>query len=371
MIPKETLDMLPRDRVLQALRHEQAQDRLPLDWFAVARASKNMYQYLYPNGDGPKGSKNFVVADAVHSDMRCLYRPPYTGEQVKYEDGTYLDPLGFHKRFVVSETSEYEEYAGYPLADAESIEDLENFKWPDPDDFNYDAYTGAMHSLHKKYITRIWSGGLFECAWGYTGMETFLENFYMEPELNKYILDKLTDFWLGYLDRCFKAWGDDLDMVFTYDDIGSNIGPMMSFETWEEFIKPCHKKINKFIHNHGKIVFYHCDGDIFQKDFLEGFIDMGVDILDPIQMCGEMTLEELKRDYGDRLCFHGGIDTQHLLPYGTPEEVVAEVRRVSDALGVDGGFILASCHAVQGDVPVANLKAMYEEATGLPIEPRV
>jgi uroporphyrinogen decarboxylase len=112
-------------------------------------------------------------------------------------------------------------------------------------------------------------------------------------------------------------------------------------------------------HNAGMKVFLHCDGS--SRKIIPDFIDLGIDILNPIQpQCAGMNPEELKRTFGDRLCFHGAVDTQTTLPFGAREEVISEVRERIRVMGKGGGYILAPVHTVEADVPMENLLAVYE-----------
>lgn len=113
---------------------------------------------------------------------------------------------------------------------------------------------------------------------------------------------------------------------------------------------------------------YHSCGNIWKKDILDGLVDSGVDVLNPLQMCGEYTLSDLKREYGNKLCFHGGFDIQTILPNASVEEIRAESRRIIDAMKGHGGYIFAGTHLLQNDCPPENIVTMYEEAIGKKIK---
>jgi len=146
------------------------------------------------------------------------------------------------------------------------------------------------------------------------------------------------------------------------DDFGTQTGPMISLKVFREFYRPHMQRFIDLAHGFGIKVFHHDDGSI--RTFIPDLIEMGIDILNPVQWtCPGMELERLKRDFGKDLCFHGGIDNQHVLPFGTLEEVRAEVRHNIDALCSDQtGYILAPCHNIQPITPVKNIIAMYDEA---------
>ena len=127
---------------------------------------------------------------------------------------------------------------------------------------------------------------------------------------------------------------------------------------FREFVAPYLREVFDRIHELGGKALFHSCGAI--EGFIPDLIELGVDLLDPIQPTGpEMAPEHLKAKYGDRLCFHGGIDMQHLLPRGTVEEVRAEARRYCDVLGAGGGYVLSPAHLFQPDVPPENILAVY------------
>jgi uroporphyrinogen decarboxylase len=145
------------------------------------------------------------------------------------------------------------------------------------------------------------------------------------------------------------------------DDVGTQEGLMVSREMFREFFAPRLSRLVDLAHSHGAKLLFHSCGAI--RPLVEDIIEIGVDILDPLQAAAKgMEPEALKADFGDRLCLHGGICTQHLLPEGSPEDVRSEVRRRIGILGDGGGYILAPCHVVQTDVPTENVLAMVDEA---------
>jgi len=136
---------------------------------------------------------------------------------------------------------------------------------------------------------------------------------------------------------------------------------MLAPDLWRKHIKPYSEKLIRTFKEMGLITFYHSCGSIVPV--IEDFIEMGLDILDPVQPAAEgMEPTKLKRQFGGRLAFHGGIDEQHLLPHGTPEEVRNETRRLIDAMGTDGAYIVCPAHAIQPDTPPDNIMAIYDTA---------
>jgi uroporphyrinogen decarboxylase len=139
-------------------------------------------------------------------------------------------------------------------------------------------------------------------------------------------------------------------------------GPMISTAVFEEFFAPHLKRFCDLAHEFGLIVFHHDDGAI--RPFIPRLIELGIDVLNPIQWrCAGMEVEGLKRDFGGRICFHGGIDNQQTLPFGSAADVRAEVRHMIDVLASDKtAYVVAPCHNIQAVTPVENIVAMYDEA---------
>ena len=134
---------------------------------------------------------------------------------------------------------------------------------------------------------------------------------------------------------------------------------MISQEMWRKYVRPCHARLIEVAKNHGLKVMYHCDGAIYP--LVPELIDLGIDLLNPVQADAKgMEPPRLKAEFGDRLAFHGGIDINHTLPQGTPDQVRAEVRDRVLNLGRGGGYIMCSSHHIQPDTPVENVLAMYE-----------
>jgi len=182
------------------------------------------------------------------------------------------------------------------------------------------------------------------------------------PEFIKEAFDLECEIALKNLDLYREAVGDKIDAIFiSGTDFGSQRGPIMSPRMYRQLYKPYHQKINDWVHaNTGWKTFYHCCGSIVA--LLDDFVEAGVDILNPVQTSAEgMDPVMLREKYGDKLVFWGGgVDTQRVLPFGTPDEVREDVRRRLEVLGEGGGFVFAAIHNIQHGVPAENLTAMFE-----------
>ena len=281
-------------------------------------------------------------------------------------DGTFYDRLGTHRRLVNNGFCTYDEYASFPLADIEDVSELDDYEWwPNPDHYDYEGLSKKIGNAHDTYYIKLETGGIYEFAWALRGMEQFMIDMLTEPEIAAGIMNRLTDFFCEYIRRCMEAAGDKFDMVYTYDDIASQNGLLFSKELWRELVRPCHERLNKVIHSYGKKVMYHSCGAVYP--LIGELADNGMDVLNPLQpLAAGMDFTKIKTEFGKRLCFHGGIDIQQMLPHGTPDEVRAAVRSAIDRLGPDG-YILTSAHHIQADTPVENILAMYDEAVKYPL----
>ena len=182
----------------------------------------------------------------------------------------------------------------------------------------------------------------------------------MEPEFVLRFFDKVLDYQKKVIALYYGAIGEYIHFTTSGDDFGTQTRPFVSTAMFERLIKPYYQEriacTSQFTKAH---YFHHTCGAVFP--LIPHLIDAGVELLNPIQPgAKDMEPEKLKQAYGGQLTFWGGIDTQHVLPEGTPEEVKAEVWRVLDAMAVNGGYVLSPAHNIQPDVPAENLLALFE-----------
>lgn len=195
-------------------------------------------------------------------------------------------------------------------------------------------------------------------------MVTFLmemDEFFMlmldEPETAQRILDRMNEFEMEYYRRIFEASEGKVDILRPHDDYGTQISLLFSIDMWRQFYKENTKKLVNLAHEYGAFYQQHSCGAV--GPLIPEFIECGVDALEPVQKVKGLEVETLAEKYNGKIVFHGGIDTQGLLPFGKPEEVKREVRRFMDLLGKDGGYILMASQGFEGDVPIENIEAVY------------
>jgi len=344
-MPRET--MTARERWLAVLRREKP-DRVPMDYWATGEATERLMGHL-----------GLDTIDALfarlHIDAVVTVGPSYVGPPTPEDE----DIFGCRYRTVEYGAGSYYECVYSPLAQYESVDEIEaSYTWPSPDWWDY---TGIAEQIVGKEAFPIRGGGSEPfLQYSYLrGQEQALADLALAPELAHYCLDKL--FGLAYegTRRIFEQIPGQVMMSYVADDMGTQQGLMISPAHLREFLLPGMKRMADLVHQAGAYVFHHNDGAI--RTILPDLIETGIDVLNPVQWrCRGMEREGLKRDFGDRLVFHGGMDNQYTLARGSVEEVRQEALDNLRILGKDGGYILAPCHNLQAVSPPENIVAMYE-----------
>ncbi len=193
------------------------------------------------------------------------------------------------------------------------------------------------------------------------GYAEWLEDLLLRPEFVTALSERFTDWWVEINTRILEEVKDFIDLVSYGDDIGTQHSPLMRPELYRKLIKLYHQRLAGTIKRFGKPIIYHSCGSVF--NLIPDLLDVGIDALNPIQVAADgMNTKGLKQEYGRDLTFWGGIDTQHVLPCGTPAAVREEVRRRIEDLIEAGGYVLSAVHNIQPEVPPQNLVAMFEGA---------
>ncbi len=277
-------------------------------------------------------------------------------------DGRLRDVWGVAYRRTTENGSTQEQVAEFPLAAAERVSDLRRFPFPSPDwwDFGHardlvEDLLRASGPVHLRYR----AGSVFEVAWQLCGMEKLLTDLLVDPAVPRFIMDRLSEVQIEIMKRFLDQVGQFVPMVYFYDDVAATQSLLVSRQMWAEHIRPYHTRLLDAAKVLGLETMYHTDGAV--EPLIEDFIDMGVDLLSPIQPeVAGLDPDSLKKKYGARLSFHGGVSVAELLPRGTPADVRRGVGRIARTLGQGGGYVMASSHHIQADTPVANVLAMYD-----------
>jgi uroporphyrinogen decarboxylase len=288
-------------------------------------------------------------------------------------DGTVFDEWGVgRKRIDLADGSFLLEVCHSPFEGLHPDEiDLDAYSWPNPADPG--RVRGLAEDARKKventqlaYIGRF-GGTIIEMATFLRGYETWMMDLVLYPDFARSLMDRIADIQIALDEAGIREAGRYLSIFkLSGEDLGMQDRPMFSQKVWQEILRPilsrrwqaARQALDKYDGGHVKLML-HSDGAI--RGFIPDLIADGVEVLDPIQTgCAGMDVSGLKRDFGADLVFHGGIDTQQVLPFGSPEDVTAEVQRVIRAMGPGGGLILGPVHNVQPDVPPENLAAMCQ-----------
>ncbi len=357
-----------RERVNLALAHKPS-DRVPMDFAAEPEVWQKLQVHFGTDSRENILSVLDVDCRVVSYDFRIFCKPPNAPPSTQPEraawkrttpEGIKIDIWGASRKTVKSEFGNYEELCNYPLADVKSVEDLKGYPWPSPDWWDFSQLNEVIGRINpnREYHLRYRIGSIFETAWSLCGIDKMLENLILRPDIPGYIMDRIAEVHIENIRRVMDIAGDKIDMVYSYDDLAGQQGLLISPQLWKNTVRIRQKKLFSLAWSYGKPLMYHCCGNICP--LLEDLIDIGVDVLNPIQpLAFEMDFETLKKTYGSRLSFHGGIDIQQLLPYGTPQQVADEVEKAKKVLGEGGGYILAPAHHVQADTPLENILALY------------
>jgi len=294
--------------------------------------------------DSVEHTLDFPIRMTGTTSVKPLYAAP-----AAYGD-TITDEFG-----VTWSTSDIDR--GSPIGPCLTAPDLSDYTFPDARvSYRFDGIDAWCEKNRDAY-TIIWVGDLWERATFMRGMEDLLLDLALHSTFVEELLRGITDFILETMTVLFERF--TFDGVALSDDYGTQKALLMSPAHWRRFIKPRLADIYGLAKKHGRTVFHHSCGN--NSDVVGDFIDVGLDILHPIQP-EAMDIRWLKREFGRRLTFCGGVSTQDLLPYGTPDEVREEVRRLKREMGEGGGYILEPGITLQADVPVENMTAMIDEA---------
>ncbi len=350
--------MEPYERIITALRHK-CPDRIPIDYIATPETQAMLKKHFGINDDE-------ILLRKLGVDIRRV-GPHFVGpEDMTGAAGIGTqgkDFLGIVWKPVKNEFGTYNEIAFSPLAKMTTVKEIEDYSWPKVDWFDFSHLKEEIAKLNRehRYAIMYFAGGAFETPWYMRGMERFLMDLVECPDIAEAISRHAMEFYRERAMRAIEASDGQIDIIGSGGDLGTQRGMMLSPELWRRHIKPHSEQLIRPFKDMGLITFYHSCGSIVPV--IEDFVEMGLDILDPIQpKAAEMDAENLKSRFGNRLTFHGGIDEQELLPRGTPSKIRQEVKRLIQILGKEGGYIVCPAHAIQPDTLVENILAMYEVA---------
>ncbi len=379
-----TTAMTSRQRVLMALNH-QVPDRIPID---LGGFQTGIHRKAYIDLLNHLGIEDDVtIMDPVqqlarpceeilrrfHVDIRYVFAhgpASFTGGiEQNTRDGRLWHDLADEFGVVWSMPDDqplYMDISHHPLAGA-TIDDIADYPFPKGDDPT--RFTGVRDEALRlrnetRYAISTGIGGVvYEICWYMRGLERWYMDTVENPDFCATLLDRTLAFWMGYYTEFMKEIGDLVDVVMIGDDIGGQMGPLFSPDFYRRVVKPRQKTLVQHIKSLTNArIWYHTCGSVVP--LIGDLIDNGIDILNPVQVsAANMDPRDLKQRYGDRLTFWGGgIDTQHVLGFGTPEDVRKDVRKNVAALKPGGGYVFNSVHNIQAGVPPENIVAMFDAA---------
>ena len=339
--------MTARERWLAVLNREKP-DRIPMDCWATPEATKKVMDHLGCRSEAE-------MRERLHIDRPLSVGPRYVGPPLPEGQNVF----GCRSEAVDYGTGIYLECVYNPLAQYASVEEIEaNYTWPSPDWWDYSHIPEEVRGQEDRPI----QGGGSEPFLTYKslrGQELGATDLVLNPKIVHYCLDKLFDLCYEETRRIYETIPGKVTISYVAEDLGSQEGLMYSPEHIREFLLPRMKRMMDLVRGAGAHVFHHSDGAV--RAIIPDMIDAGIEVLNPVQWrCKGMEREGLKRDFGDRVVFHGAVDNQYTLAFGSVEEVRQEVIDNINILGAGGGYIIAPCHNIQAVGSAENVVAMYE-----------
>jgi uroporphyrinogen decarboxylase len=372
-----------RERVLAALNHQEP-DRVPIDLGGTIITSIVKKTYIELKQHLGLPLEQIKMLDYVQQlpyveddlmerfdvDFRMVQLPAATTVGVNiFEDGNYyafIDRWG-SKLHMPKQDGLYFDWVDFPIKEVTSAA-LDHYTWPKPDSPEVNAQLGWQAKTLFEYTdyalagSAVIGGGIFEQPARVMGMQNFLMALVSEPAFADRLMETITDIYIESCNRYLDQVGPYIQVFTFWDDVASQNGWMINPAIYRKLIKPKQKRLVEAIKKKTDAkLFYHSCGAT--RGLIPDLIEIGFDILNPVQVSAKgMDTRELKKDFGKDIVFWGGVDTQHVLPFGKPQEVVDEVKRRIDDLAPGGGFVLAAVHNIQAFVPPENIVAAFDTA---------
>lgn len=376
--------MNSRARVMQSLNHKEP-DRVPIDLGAtivtsiVRKAYIELKQYLGMPVE-PIKMLDYVqqlpymddgLLDRFGVDFRLVQLPAATTVGVDvFEEGDYyafVDRWG-SKLHMPKKDGLYFDWVDFPIKEAKMAA-LDNYQWPHPDSTDINMQLGLQAKTlfetteYALVGSAVIGGGIFEQPARVMGLENFLMALLAEPAFADRLMETITDIYIESCNRYLEFVGPYIQVFTFWDDLAGQNGWIINPEIYRKRIKPKHKRLVEAIKKKTDAkLFYHSCGAT--RGLIPDLIDTGFDILNPVQVSAKgMNTRELKAEFGRDIVFWGGgVDTQQVLPFGKPVEVIDEVKRRMDDLAPGGGFVFAAVHNIQAFVPPENIVAAFDTA---------
>jgi len=375
--------MNSRERVYKAVSFKEP-DRVPVCFCGTTATGitecppdgptcTNLYGYLGLD-DAEKVKIAPVFNGVINVDERLIRRlgtdirqvGPNPPEAVENTDGTRTWPWFCNMK--IKKIGKYDEPHGTPMAFMRTMEDIEKYPWPDPSIDIMQGVEEKARSLHEEgyFVVGETLLEMFPLN-GYgllRGMEQWFIDMKTNPEFYRQLVERFLKYTLAVADQYLSRIGKYLDGAVIFDDLGLQNGPLISRKDYLEFYKPYQRRIidhiRQYIKPEARIILHSC-GSVYWA--IPDFIDIGVNILNPVQpLAFNMEPWRLKKEFGEKIAFLGGLDIQQVLPMATPDEIRTAVRKLIREYGRGGGYIFSMCHNIEPDSPPENIVAAFDAA---------
>ncbi len=352
-----------RQRVFLALDHKQP-DRIPIDYWATPEVNAKLWQK-----HGFSSQEELLQFFDV--DFRYIQGPVYKGPEFRIRpDGSKEDHFGVPRKLADYGTGGkagvYSEVVEYPLRNAVSVDQIESYpKWPKAGWFDYEPVRKQARLAKEMGKVVVFMGDrLNRCAqlkpaMYLRGADQILMDTILNSEIAKAVFKRITDFYAEYCRWTLEAGENNIDILFTGDDFGTQTNTFLPLSSWRDLLRPGFERFINIGHEFGCKVAHHTCGYVYS--LIPDFIECGFDILNPVQPeVAGMDFIKIKKEFGRRIFFHGGISIQKTLPYGTEEDVINEVKDRAQKLAPDGGYIYCTAHNLQIDTPLKNIEKLFD-----------
>ena len=362
---------MTRREAFRAIMEHRTPDRVLLDLGGCPlsglseQAADRLFAY-FGLEEGSREDRLERVFQKLDIDTRGvgdIYRPA-TSVYKRLSPTAYIDEWGCERRF----TGIYWDLVSAPIADL-SAKDLDDYPWPDPDSIPQaliDAAAARAKYLHEETDYVVCAShpvfGIFELGCWMCGFEEFMVRMLTDEPFVTRFFEIVLDYQKKVIRRYYPPLAPYIDYTSSGDDFATQSDLFISPQLFDKLIAPYFKERIDYTRQFTDAPFlHHSCGNVSR--LIPRLAECGVDILNPIQPTGpNMRPERLKRDFGDMIVFHGGLDTQHVLPGGTPESIAGAVHGLLDVMQPGGGYIFAAAHNLQGDVPAENVVSMFRAA---------
>lgn len=350
--------MIPRERVLTALGRVEP-DRVPLFYRDAPEVEKRLIREL-----GRRDREDLLRF--LEIDFRWV-GPAYVGPPLEDEQsGRKRDIWGVpHKYVPFSNTAGYWEVETHPLKDCDNPDDLDDYRWPSLDWFDFSTLKDQIVQYDNFAIMTApdySSPGILQSPiQKLVGDEKSLIDIAANPDFFDALVSRILDFQLPFIDRMLSSAGGRIDFFRIGDDFGTQRALLIGRPMWRERIRPALRAMVDVAARHGAHCYLHSCCAV--RDLIADFVDIGIEVLDPVQVQAMgMEPKSLKTQYGNTICFSGGVDEQQLLREGTPRQVREGIFQLLEDMAGGGGFFVGPTHNLQDDIPTENILAMYEAA---------